>query len=367
MTIGAADEVREQVLHRAARIEDAIYAYAQPRMRRRGWHPTLIPYAGYGAPNWVRVMARVLLSRADAGRRATAATVRGWRAFTTLPVNDAEVVIEAGGREHTTRTDRGGYVDLVVEADLSPGWTTVRLTHPDAEPVEAPVRIIDPTVRFGLLSDVDDTVMVTALPRPLLAGWNTFVLNEHARSAVPGMAVLYERLVNAHPGAPVLYLSTGAWNVAPTLTRFLSRHLYPRGPLLLTDWGPTSEGWFRSGAEHKRASLARLADEFPDLRWLLVGDDGQHDEELYGEFAATHPDNVAAVAIRNLSPTQAVLAHGLPGPPSADAPTPPPRVAAPWLTAPDGAGLARLLGEVGLLPSGGAAPTGAADRTTRGE
>ena len=43
--------------------------------------------------------------------------------------------------------------------------------------------------------------MVTALPRPLLAAWNTFVLDEHARMAVPGMAVLYERLVTAHPGA----------------------------------------------------------------------------------------------------------------------------------------------------------------------
>ncbi len=105
--------------------------------------------------------------------------------------------------------------------------------------------------------------MVTALPRPLLAAWNTFVLDEHARMAVPGMAVLYERLVTANPGAPVFYLSTGAWNVAPTLSRFLSRHLYPAGPLLLTDWGPTPDRWFRSGQEHKRSTLRRLAAEFP--------------------------------------------------------------------------------------------------------
>ena len=151
------------------------------------------------------------------------------------------------------------------------------------------MRIIDPKVRFGIVSDIDDTVMVTALPRPLLAAWNTFVLDEHARAAVPGMAVLYERLVTAHPGAPVLYLSTGAWNVAPTLTRFLSRHLYPAGPLLLTDWGPQQDRWFRSGQEHKRATLRRLATEFPDMQWLLIGDDGQHDPELYAEFARSTP------------------------------------------------------------------------------
>jgi phosphatidate phosphatase APP1 len=145
----------------------------------------------------------------------------------------------------------------------------------------------------------------------------------------------------------VLYLSTGAWNVAPTLTRFLSRHLYPAGPLLLTDWGPTADRWFRSGRAHKRATLARLADEFPHVRWLLVGDDGQHDPEIYAEFAAAHPDNVAAVAIRRLSPTQSVLAGGLPS--SSDTSESAGPRGKKWLSAPDGAGLWRLLREADLL------------------
>ena len=144
-------------------------------------------------------------------------------------------------------------------------------------------------MRFGIVSDIDDTVMVTALPRPLLAAWNTFVLDEHARRPVAGMAVLYERLVRAHPGAPFLYISTGAWNVAPALTRFLSRNLYPGGPLLLTDWGPTHDRWFRSGSAHKADNLRRLAEEFPEVRWLLIGDDGQRDELIYGEFADAYP------------------------------------------------------------------------------
>ena len=265
-------------------------------------------------------MCRVVMTRPDT-RRARAAKVRGWRSFTTRSVKGTRVIIEAAGSTQEAHTDRAGFVDRVVHLPgqaggngnvLTPGWTTVRITVEGADPVEAPVRIIDPSVRFGLISDVDDTVMVTALPRPLLAAWNTFVLDEHARMAVPGMAVLYERLANAYTGAPVFYLSTGAWNVAPTLTRFLSRHLYPAGPLLLTKWGPTDDRWFRSGREHKRATLARLADEFPDVRWLLVGDDGQHDEEIYAEFATTHADHVAAVAIRHLSPTQSVLAGSCP-------------------------------------------------------
>ncbi|HEX6871849.1 MAG TPA: phosphatase domain-containing protein [Micromonosporaceae bacterium] len=333
-------------IHRAARVEDALHRAVSPRLRRRGWHVVIVPYTGYGAPGWVRVMGRVRIARiAPAPKRPE--KLRGWRSFTTLPVKGAPVVIDAGGSRHEVRTDRGGNFDAVVPVDLAPGWASVRISTEGADPVTAPVRVVDPLVTFGIISDIDDTVMVTALPRPLLAAWNTFVLDEHARMAVPGMAVLYERLTSAFPGAPVLYLSTGAWNVAPTLTRFLSRHLYPLGPLLLTDWGPTDQAWFRSGRAHKQATLTRLAREFPQIRWLLIGDDGQHDEEIYAEFAAVHPDQVAAVAIRHLSPTQSVLAGSLPGF-AADSASQGP-AGKPWLYAPDGAGLWRLLVQSGLV------------------
>lgn len=347
MAVEPAGQALARTVHRAAQIEDALDAAIERRLRQRGWRTAIIPCSGYGGPGWVRVMARVIVARIDPRPRRRIEKVRGWRSFVTTPVKNAPVIVEIGDRRHETRTDRGGYIDCVVDSDLTPGWGAIRLSSADAEPVEAPVRVVDPKVRFGVVSDIDDTVMVTALPRPLLAAWNTFVLDEHARTAVPGMAVLYERLATRYPDAPVLYLSTGAWNVAPALTRFLSRHLYPAGPLLLTDWGPTHNRFFRSGQEHKRSTLARLATEFPDIRWLLIGDDGQHDQEIYAEFAAAHPDNVEAVAIRRLSPTQAVLAGGL------AAPDDDPRSAGPlgqkWFCAPDGAGLWRLLRDAGLV------------------
>jgi phosphatidate phosphatase APP1 len=328
-------------LHRAARVEDAIHDVIERRLRLRGWVPVITAYTGYGAPGWARVMARVVLTRNPEAQRKKLEKARGWRSFTSSPVNHERVLIQIGDQVHETHTDRSGYVDCTVKGDLSPGWGKVKLSAENAESVEAPIRVVDPAAKFGVISDIDDTVMVTALPRPLLAAWNTFVLDEHARMAVPGMAVLYERMVTANPGSPVFYLSTGAWNVAPTLSRFLSRHLYPAGPLLLTDWGPTPDRWFRSGQEHKRTTLQRLSKEFPDIKWLLIGDDGQHDQEIYSAFAHAHPENVAAVAIRRLSPTQAVLAGAVPGPSgNAEAVGSHGKT---WFSAPDGAGLWSLL------------------------
>jgi phosphatidate phosphatase APP1 len=185
--------------------------------------------------------------------------------------------------------------------------------------------------------------MVTTLPRPLLAAWNTFVLDEHARVPTPGMAVLLDRLASKNSGSPVVYLSTGAWNVAPTLSRFLSRNLYPAGPLLLTDWGPTHDRWFRSGRDHKRANLRRLAVEFPHVQWILIGDDGQHDEAIYSEFQRDFPHSVAAVAIRQLSAGEAVLAGRRPRDAVQGTPT------APWVYGPDGSSLCDQLAEHGIL------------------
>jgi phosphatidate phosphatase APP1 len=286
------------------------------RLRKRGWKLQVLPYIGYAGTGFARVLARVVLGRdgqpATAPSAAEAPIRRGFKVFFTAPLADVGVVVRFGSASATATTDRGGYLDVELrDHGLEPGWHTATIGVEDLQ-VEARVQVISPDVRFGIISDVDDTCLVTALPRPMIAAWNSFVLEETARKVVPGMPAMYRSLLAGRPGAPIFYLSTGAWNTQPILTRFLRRHGFPSGPALLTDWGPTNDSLFRSGQAHKRASLRRLAAEFPDIQWLLVGDDGQHDPVIYEDFAVGHPDNVAAIAIRQLTATQQLLSHGHP-------------------------------------------------------
>ncbi|MDR2255249.1 MAG: App1 family protein [Arthrobacter sp.] len=336
----------------AVALEDRWHAWRLAQARRREWQPTVLPFRGYGlsgAQGWIRVMARVVMApsgRFVGGRHLPAVVadgVRGWRNFISPTVNGAEVTVRVAGQSFTVWADRGGVVDARVAVELVPGWHPVQLQVEGSERATAAAFVVAADETFGVVCDVDDTVVVTALPRPMLAAWNSFVLDEHARNPTPGMAVLLDRITGQHPAAPTLYLSTGAWNVNLTLTRFLGRNLYPDGALLLTDWGPTPGRLFRSGTQHKVDNLRRLATEFPHIKWLLIGDDGQHDPEIYAEFARRYPHNVRAIVIRQLTPSQAVMAGGR----SAGIMKSTPGI--PWVYAPDGGRIAARLEDLGLL------------------
>ncbi|WP_082176723.1 App1 family protein [Arsenicicoccus sp. oral taxon 190] len=344
--------------HAAALLEDAWNRHVTGVLRDRGWRCEAIGHTGYGTPDRVRVLGRIKLARPgdpgtqDSPQRDAAVRdlrgeerARGWRSFATPPpATNAPVTVRLGDAVVESRTDRGGYVDVLVEgAGLEPGWHTATIQSQDSDPADAPVLVIGPETRYGIVSDIDDTVISTMLPRALIAAWNTFVVHSNTRRAVPGMAPLYRELQEIFPGAPVIYVSTGAWNTFQTLTQFLARHGFPAGPLLLTDWGPTNTGWFRSGQEHKRASLRSLWQTFPDVHWLLVGDDGQHDPKLYSDFAEDHPDVVELIAIRELTPAEQVLSHGLPVSNEELQPIERINATTPVYRAPDGYGLAQRL------------------------
>ena len=353
-------EVAGEAVNLGYRMGDAVHRWREQRAVAHRREPIVVPSEGYGRvatdteSGWVRILGRALYKTAAfekllhvvEGTEDTDNPTRGWRAFTTVAMSDVYVTILIAGHTFEVQTDRGGVLDVRLDLDLPAGMHKVIMYVPGSRAVETNVYIVPESQKIGVIVDVDDTVMVTMLPRPLVAAWNSFVLDEHARIPTPGMAVLMDRIHRAHPQAPFMYLSTGAWNITPTLRRFLTRNGYPRGTFLLTDWGPTPDRWFRSGSQHKVNSLKRLAQEFPQMQWILIGDDGQRDPDIYNGFAVRYPQNVAAIMIRNLTVGESVLASGrVWSDQRAQKMTNSPL----WMEANDGHTLSRLLRERGLL------------------
>ncbi|MDR1808684.1 MAG: DUF2183 domain-containing protein [Propionibacteriaceae bacterium] len=302
----------------AARLEAMFDRRVEGLFRRLGWRDAVIGYTGYGTTRHLRILARVVLTpgwRATPRPRRDEAwrERRGWRNFWSVSCVHRLARVRVGAIEVHAVTDRSGYLDVAIaDHGLEPGWHHVLIDTEDGRETEARVLVVPDDAPVGLISDIDDTIIASYLPRALTAAWNYLFVTESARQPVPGMARCYREILRRFPGAPVFYVSTGAWNTLPFLDRFTLHHGFPPGPMLLSDWGPTNTGWFRSGPAHKARALRSLARDFPNVTWLLVGDDGQHDPALYAQFAADFPGRVLAIAIRELGPVEQVLAHGTP-------------------------------------------------------
>ena len=116
---------------------------------------------------------------------------RGWRLFIEVPVAFLPVTVHVGRASVRTRADRSGYIDVVVrDHGLEPGWHEARIEAMGAHAVTAKVLIIPEGPRLGIISDIDDTAMITHVPRVLVAAWNQLVKYSSAREPVPGMAEL---------------------------------------------------------------------------------------------------------------------------------------------------------------------------------
>ncbi|MDO5513524.1 App1 family protein [Corynebacterium sp.] len=296
----------------ARTVEGRINDLGVRRKQAKGWSPAITGFYGYGSEKRVHVLGRISLEDPEP---PSTDVKRGWRQFITWALDDVPVTVHFGSQTIESRSNEQGYVDILVsDHGLGPGWHEATIEAEGAEPVTAQVHIVDPSARYGMVSDIDDTVLVTWLPRAMLAAWNSWVKKTNTRQPVDGMSEFYAELLRDHPETPVFYLSTGAWNTFDTLVNFLDNHGFPKGPLMLTDWGPTPTGLFRSGVEHKKVQLRNLIIEYPEIKWILVGDDGQHDPLTYGDFIFEHPDRVVGMAIRQLSPQEHVLSHGTAAP-----------------------------------------------------
>jgi phosphatidate phosphatase APP1 len=129
----------------------------------------------------------------------------------------------------------------------------------------------------------------------------TFTGSELTRTPLPGAPELYRALArgaSGDDGNPVFYVSSSPWNLHGFLRSFLELRGFPLGPLLLRDFLGTGE--HRTHATGKLAGIEEVLSAHPQLRFVLLGDSGQHDPEIYAEAVRRWPGRILAVYIREV-------------------------------------------------------------------
>lgn len=328
--------------------------------RRLDWFPRVDPYVGYGTEVYSRLICRTVF----APRRSKPGTLmRGIRTMLAIPAARVQVrisidgtpleTVQIGDSEQYDRfdpmrglgseyamSDESGYLDLVAEHQLKPGIHHVTYKVKNRSAVSSNLFIIPSSAKVGIISDVDDTVMVTQVPTLWKAAYNLLFLNPRKRSSVPGMSALFTKLQDMFPDAPFFYLSTSPWNVEGSIRHVISYHGFPEGPLLLRDLDPRPKTFVPTGPQHKLEFAEQLMADFPDMKFILIGDDGQKDPTTYATIAKRYPGRVLAIGIRQLSPRES---SGIPSMMGLTATQPMPVTDAPVFTGTTGANIMKTM------------------------
>jgi phosphatidate phosphatase APP1 len=177
---------------------------------------------------------------------------------------------------------------------------TVEAVLPADDSRQFAVKLHVPPRQVPLLvvSDVDDTVRVAdVLNRPRMIE-RVFL---QAYEPVPGMSEIYMQL--GQRGGEFHFVSGSPWQISGLIERLLSDEGFPPATLHCRqlNWDFWNSDSMHT-KEFKIASINTLLKQFRDSRVLLIGDDGEHDPEVYSEICRAHPDRVAGIWIRQLNP-----------------------------------------------------------------
>jgi phosphatidate phosphatase APP1 len=180
------------------------------------------------------------------------------------------------------------------------------LTQPHAVHAQAQIFIPPASCRYMVISDIDDTVMYTGVANKLRMLWRLFIEDAQSRMAFPGVGALYQALHAGSSGDqqnPMLYVSRAPWGIYEVVEAFFNRHGIPIGPILfLREWGVSwTSPLPRKAEDHKRELIHSMLALYSELPFVLIGDSGQHDPEIYRQIVEEHPGRVLAVYIRNVS------------------------------------------------------------------
>jgi phosphatidate phosphatase APP1 len=259
----------------------------------------LLPYLGFGTPGRLVVCGRVLQ---DEGIRPAASAdgrlrnlVAFFRRLESDELPGARLRASLKSCRVEAVTDREGYFKVAVH-EGRPGWNDVRLelVRDPAIRATAQVMVPSPRARFGVISDIDDTIVQTNVTRRVRMLLTVALANARTRKPFAGASAFYRAL---HAGVnPFFYVSKSPWNLYAPLVEFMALQGLPRGPLLLRDLG------LRMRKGHKESAIEEILATYPALPFVLIGDSGEADPEIYAAVVRRHPDRIRAVYIRSVDP-----------------------------------------------------------------
>lgn len=283
-------------------------------------HPYLIQcYGGYYSDQRVLLKGRVLENEnflVEPSDSKWSNLLDSFRRFESDEIPGAKVRVNFLNEQWELTADEEGYfvldeaITLPAEQLHLPMPAQVELLFPSySEPllVEKELYGVAPRAQFGVISDIDDTVLQTHMNSRMRLRmiYVSFLQGAHQRKPMEGMVKLYQDLAGKQAAEnPFFYVSNSPWNIHDVLSDFLTRQNLPAGPVLLRDFGWHLVFKSKDTKIHKLETIRHILETYPDLPFILFGDTASSDADYYLQFKNDYADQIRAVYIRHTEDTK---------------------------------------------------------------
>lgn len=284
----------------------------------------IIAFQTYGTSNHLYLRGRAIedesINLEDRG--AFKLLFNAWKRFETDEIKCAKIKIKLGDDKYFyTKTDYKGYflfeknVENLKKYVNSEGWINLEFSYekpPLTRIIKSenifPAEMLVPSTNasFGVISDIDDTILHTGLTSVLK--WrvliNTLLTSAGRRLPLDGAPEFYHLLHQGKTGQeanPIFYVSHSPWNLYRYLEYFLKKNKFPKGPIILRSFPRPFSSNTKEEKPQKYKEIVNILKTYPELRFILIGDIGEHDPKIYLEIATKYPKRIAAIYLRHVN------------------------------------------------------------------
>jgi len=284
-----------------------------------GFPLMIVPYRGYGTKNFMYCRGRLLKDKGIVAsiKHSTWQNLKNtYKRFESDEISCGILNLNFQNADYELVTNKEGYfmlqraVELEVEHD-GKMWHKTDLTLLEAEEdfeseVRATGEIMFPAedADFGVISDLDDTLIQTNVTSKIKMIYTSIAKNAYTRMAFRGVPAFYWALKTGKNGKkqnPLFYVSNSPWNLYDMLVEFMDINHIPKGPILLRDFGRHKGAERLDYKNHKRNEIEYILETYPKMKFILIGDSGEKDADIYLEMTHKFPNRILAIYIRSVN------------------------------------------------------------------
>jgi len=205
-----------------------------------------------------------------------------------------------------TKGDSEGYFefDIKTKKAIKSGYKSIELqiqNNPDIKRVKATIIGAKPLI--GIISDFDDTLIISNVTNKIKLGINTMFKNYQQRKIVPGMVERFNKILAQNPkNSPnaLFVLSGSPQQLFKPINSFLNYYNFPKRVLILKKAHGDNKDPLTDQFAYKTQKIKRLIKLYPNIKWVMFGDSGEKDLEVYRFIKSKYPNKIKEYYIRNI-------------------------------------------------------------------